>query len=188
MHTLVVRSTSYDYCIFIDYLVHHNFSIQTRALKSTYPARCICINLRAVGAVLIRYMYVFVDDLYLRILHEHAESTWLAVGTVDRRGQQKRTICDVRGQELTHTEASFSPISTDSLCLRVAHWVRHLDLEMWRLSLWRRRQRTDGRQTDCLIDWSLHFPFGMALKTQHYNAQNKVHEEDTDTSSRQPVG
>ena len=43
--------------------------IITRALQSTYPARCICINLRAAGATLIyNVMHVFVDDLYLCML------------------------------------------------------------------------------------------------------------------------
>ena len=42
----------------------------------------------------------FVDDLFLRMLGElcaWAESTWPAVGAVDRRGQQKFTVCDARG-------------------------------------------------------------------------------------------
>ena len=43
---------------------------ETRALQSTYPAHCICINLRAAGAVLIYivHTYVFLDDLYLCML------------------------------------------------------------------------------------------------------------------------
>ena len=43
------------------------FYVAIRALQSTYPVRCICINLRAAGAALI-YMYVFVDDRYLHML------------------------------------------------------------------------------------------------------------------------
>ena len=76
-------------------LVPQNLEL-SRALA--YPACCICIciYLRATGTALI-YMYVFVDNLYLRMLGQlcaWAESTWPAVGMVDRHGQQKFTICD----------------------------------------------------------------------------------------------
>ena len=43
--------------------------IIARALQSTYPTRCICINLRATEAALTYdVMHVFVDDLYLCML------------------------------------------------------------------------------------------------------------------------
>ena len=52
----------------------------------TYPARCICVNLRAATIIII--MHAFVDDLYLRMLVQLQKAHRL----VDRRGQQKRYL------------------------------------------------------------------------------------------------
>ena len=58
------------------------------------------------------------------VVHMSRKHKWYAyalMGTVDRRGYgglQKGTICDVLltvSLDLTHTEASFSPNSIDSL-------------------------------------------------------------------------
>ena len=134
-----------------------NLNIKTQimqAFQSTYPACCICINLvylRATGAALI-YMYVFVDNLYLRMLgqlYTWAESTRLAVGAVDRHGQQKCTICDARGP----CQRNRSVLKPVFRWFRQIHCVyellRYLDLEMWRFSWWQ-RQQTDNRQNRLL--------------------------------------
>ena len=75
------------------------------------------------------YMYVFVDDLYLCMLGQlctWAESTWLAVSAVNRRGQQNALFVmpmgHTKGIEAYWTQ--FLPILTDSLCLQVTQIPR----------------------------------------------------------------
>ena len=66
------------------------------------------------------------------------ESTWRAVGMVDRHGQQKCTICDARVpclNELKHTEASFSVTSTDSSCLPITQMPRSRDVVFLRCNV-----------------------------------------------------
>ena len=65
---------------------------RTRALQSTYSTHCIC---RAAGAAVI-YMYMFVDDLYLRMLGQLC--AWSsAVGMVDRHCQQNTIFVTLVG-------------------------------------------------------------------------------------------
>ena len=118
--------------------------LATVLLQSTYPVRCIYISLLA-GTALI-FMYVVVDDLYLRMLGKlctWAESTWPAVGTVDRHGQQKRTICDACGpcqRNWSILKPVFFLILMDSLCLRVTQMPRS-----WEVAIFVPLMTTDDR-------------------------------------------
>ena len=77
-------------------------TIITRALQSTYPARCICIYLKATGTT-VHWSHVCIcwrplptyARPVVRMSRKHMGCN-IIVGTVDRRGQQKRTICDAR--------------------------------------------------------------------------------------------
>ena len=91
-----------------------------------------------------------VDDPYLRMLGKlcgWAESTWPTVGRLDRRGHAPIRTISTLWRSLTipkkprHTEAGFSPISTDSSCLRSYVSLRCLDLPKWRFSYRERRRR-----------------------------------------------
>ena len=95
-------------------------------------------------------MHVFVDDLYLRRLGQlctWAESTWPAVGTVDRRGQPNALFMTLVGHT-KGTEAIFLPILTDSFCLRVAQMPRSQGVAIFVVMTTTDRWQTDNRQTD----------------------------------------
>ena len=117
-------------------LLHKN---NYRALQRTYPARCISASIWEQALI---YTHVFVDNLYLGMLGQlcaWAESTWLAVGRVDRRGQQKRTICNARGP-CQRNWSILKPVFRRFRQIHCAYEsLRYLDLEMW-------RRQTDDRQ------------------------------------------
>ena len=121
-----------------------------RALQNTYPTRYICMYLRAAGAA---SMYVFVDDLYLRMLGKlcaRAESTWSAVawvvGTVSRHGQWKCTICVAHGP-CQRNRSIMKPVLRQFQGIHCAYKsLRCLDLKMWRFSCWRQTTTDDDRQ------------------------------------------
>ena len=89
---------------------------------------------------------IIAENLYLPIpnhLCAWAESTWTAIGVVDRRGQQKRTICSacepcyVIRSELMQV---FLPFLTDWLYLQLAQMPRSQNQTIF-------VQMTDDRQT-----------------------------------------
>ena len=104
----------------------------------SYPMHCICI--RAAGAALI-YMYVCWWFLSAHARPVVSMSTWLAVGTVNGRGQLKCTICDAHGP-CQRNRSILKPVVRWFQQVHCAYeLLRYLDLERWRFSWW--------RQTDC---------------------------------------
>ena len=84
-------------------------------------------------------MYVFVDNHYLLMLGQlcaWAESTWPAVGTVDRHGHQKGTICDTCGL-CQRNRSILKPIFCQFRWILCAYMsLRYLDLKMWWFLCW----------------------------------------------------
>ena len=85
----------------------------------------------------IMNVYIVIDNLYLLTLGQlcsWAGSTWLAVGTIDRRSQQKCTVCDAR-EPSQMIQSILKPVyrwfSTDSLCLRVTQMPKSWDLAIF---------------------------------------------------------
>ena len=114
--------------------------VETRALQSTYPARCIFMYLRAACRSSID-LHVCWQPLptyarrVVRMSRKHMACMPVAwVGAVDRHGQQKRTVYDVLGPCLRNRSIlkpvfhRFRRIHCDYEPLRC------LDLEMWRFS------------------------------------------------------
>ena len=126
---------------------------KTRALQSTYPVRCICIYLRATGASCSAHICWQPLPTYATpcasCAHEQKTHVWPAIGTVDRHGQQKRTICDTRGP-CQRNRSILKPVFRPFQWIHCAYMsFRCLDLKMWRFSY--RRQTTDktDRFTPC---------------------------------------
>jgi hypothetical protein len=74
---------------------------------------------------------------YYARLCARVESTWPAVGRVDRRGQYKRSICEARGPYhmiRSTMKPVFSTSSTDLFYLRVAQMPRCTDLVIFVLT------------------------------------------------------
>jgi hypothetical protein len=75
-----------------------------------------------VTSIIENISTIFTSSYYtkpLSCVHEQKAHGLQWVGAIDKHGQRKGSICDAQGFDLKHTEASFSPNSIDSLCLRV---------------------------------------------------------------------
>ena len=103
--------------------------------------RVLHLNPRAAAVA-----HVLVDDLYLPILGQlctWAESTWPAVGTVDRHGQQNVLFVTLVGcakRFQTYWSQFFAKFDGFIELLRCLH------LEVWRFSCW--QQQTTMTKTD----------------------------------------
>ena len=102
----------------------------TRALQSTYPAHCICNNLKAAGAALI-YLIVCVC---WRPLPAYVGPAVRMEQKADRHGQQKRTICDTHGL-CQRNQSILKPVFhwfQQIHCVYGSVWC--LDLDIWQFS------------------------------------------------------
>ena len=92
-----------------------------------------------------------------------AQSTWPAVGTVPRRGQQKRAICDTR-RPYQMIWSRLKPVFCWFGWICCAYdSLRCLDLEIWQFSYWRQMTTTTTDFIPCTYVWGNYSGFTLLV-------------------------
>ena len=113
-----------------------------RVHTCTPRARCICICIYKAAAASVRLYSRRLLPTYCARLCAWAESTWPVVGRVDRRGQQKHSICKVC-RPCQPIRSIMKPVFQRFQLIYCAYEsLRCLDLQIWRFLCWQTDRQT----------------------------------------------